>query len=37
MRIKLFYKHGIECLPEVSSTKYCFLGVFRKEYFRLVI
>ena len=23
--------------PEVSSMKYCCLGVFRKEYFRLVI
>ena len=22
--------------PEVSSMKYCHLGVFRKEYFRLV-
>ena len=22
--------------PEVSSMKYCCLGVFRKEYFRLV-
>ena len=22
--------------PEVSSMKYCYLGVFRKEYFRLV-
>ena len=22
--------------PEVSSMKYCCLGVFRKEYFRLI-
>ena len=29
-RIGLYYP------PEVSSMKYCWLGVFRKEYFRLV-
>ena len=22
--------------PEVSSIKYCYLGIFRKEYFRLI-
>ena len=27
---------GLYYPPEVSSMKYCCLGVFRKEYFRLV-
>ena len=36
--ILLVLKHGenIYYPPEVSSMKYCCLGVFRKEYFRLV-
>ena len=29
--------NGFYYPPEVSSMKYCCLGVFRKEYFRLLI
>ena len=28
--------HRLYYIPDVSSMKYCCLGVFRKEYFRLV-
>ena len=30
-RLRLYYP------PEVSSMKYCCLGVFKKEYFKLII
>ena len=39
MFIKSSKRHGILPFyypPEVNSMKYCFLGVFRKEYFMLV-